>query len=225
MSEKTSPLERCIENSRSQELLSASLRGSLVIIWIFDEKIRDSSGDDPDNAGDSLVKFVLVRRIITSSWIYRWLTREPNPNVIVIDLRETRTVGPVIPYIDRMLTAVSVATVESGSVQAIRRIRKTPVKFAGMTVATIGIIGIILTTLEGLSTVRLTLLGSITLVGILAIDDTRPWNEIGESKTIRTMRLIFEPPEPSARASHTESHDETESEEPDPEQQCDEKSG
>src|SRR6056297_879731 len=31
-----------------------------------------------------------------NSFIYRWLTKEPEPEVIVIDLRETRTVGPFI---------------------------------------------------------------------------------------------------------------------------------
>ncbi|WP_435196407.1 hypothetical protein [Natronomonas sp. EA1] len=36
------------------------------------------------------------------SWLYGWLTAEPDPEVIVIDLRETYTVGPVIALIDRV---------------------------------------------------------------------------------------------------------------------------
>ena len=35
-----------------------------------------------------------------SSYIYQWLTKEPEPEVIVIDLRETRTVGPFIRLLD-----------------------------------------------------------------------------------------------------------------------------
>lgn len=42
----------------------------------------------------------LVRATKASSW-YRWLTAEPEPREIRIDLRETRTVGPVIRFVER----------------------------------------------------------------------------------------------------------------------------
>ncbi|NHN60133.1 MULTISPECIES: hypothetical protein [Halorussus] len=49
-------------------------------------------------------------QIVTSwfrqSFIYRWLTTEPDPDVIVIDLRETYTVGPVIALLDRLVPTV-----------------------------------------------------------------------------------------------------------------------
>lgn len=35
-----------------------------------------------------------------NAFIYRWLTKEPEPDVIVIDLRETWTVGPLIVLLD-----------------------------------------------------------------------------------------------------------------------------
>lgn len=38
-----------------------------------------------------------------NSSLYEWLTREPEPEVIVIDLRETRTVGPVISLLDHVV--------------------------------------------------------------------------------------------------------------------------
>lgn len=44
------------------------------------------------------------RRLATvahRSWLYRWLTSEPEPAVVVIDLRETYTVGPVLAVLDR----------------------------------------------------------------------------------------------------------------------------
>jgi hypothetical protein len=44
-----------------------------------------------------------VGTAIRSSWLYRWLTADPDPDVIVIDLRETRTVGPVIELLDRTI--------------------------------------------------------------------------------------------------------------------------
>jgi len=37
------------------------------------------------------------------SFLYRWLTAEPEPDVVVIDLRETLSVGPFITVLDRVL--------------------------------------------------------------------------------------------------------------------------
>lgn len=38
-----------------------------------------------------------------ASFLYRWLTKEPEPDVVVIDLRETLSVGPIIALLDRVL--------------------------------------------------------------------------------------------------------------------------
>lgn len=43
-----------------------------------------------------------VKRWGGHSFLYRWLTKEPDPDVIVIDLRETYTVGPIITALDRV---------------------------------------------------------------------------------------------------------------------------
>jgi len=40
--------------------------------------------------------FRTIQRFLRHSPIYRWLTSEPDADVIVIDLRETVTVGPVL---------------------------------------------------------------------------------------------------------------------------------
>jgi hypothetical protein len=42
------------------------------------------------------------RRWGRHSFLYRWLTKEPDPEVVVIDLRETYTVGPLIAVLDRL---------------------------------------------------------------------------------------------------------------------------
>ena len=39
----------------------------------------------------------------THSFLYRWLTKEPEPEVIVIDLRETWTVGPFITLLNAFI--------------------------------------------------------------------------------------------------------------------------
>ena len=45
--------------------------------------------------------------VARDSRLYQWLTAEPEPTVITIDLRETYTVGPVIALIDRLVTPLS----------------------------------------------------------------------------------------------------------------------
>ncbi|WP_135824575.1 hypothetical protein [Halorussus ruber] len=47
------------------------------------------------------------------SFFYRWLTKKPNPEVVVIDLRETYTVGPFIRLLNRL--APTVARIWQGS--------------------------------------------------------------------------------------------------------------
>ncbi|WP_117594493.1 hypothetical protein [Haloprofundus halophilus] len=43
-----------------------------------------------------------ARPLVMNSYLYRWLTAEPDPEVIVIDLRETYTVGPFVRLLDRL---------------------------------------------------------------------------------------------------------------------------
>src|SRR6056297_2605402 len=44
---------------------------------------------------------------IEGSWLYRWLTAEPDPDVIVIDLRETQIVGPILAALDWVIDRLS----------------------------------------------------------------------------------------------------------------------
>jgi hypothetical protein len=48
----------------------------------------------------------VLGRTLRSSRLYAWLTAEPDPEVIVIDLRETYTVGPVVAAIDRVAARI-----------------------------------------------------------------------------------------------------------------------
>ena len=40
---------------------------------------------------------------VRASFLFRWLTKEPEPEVVVIDLRETWTVGPAIYVLDLLV--------------------------------------------------------------------------------------------------------------------------
>ena len=61
--------------------------------------------------GSALIGFArsLANRgeaLVRNSYCYRWLTAEPDPEIIVIDLRETRTVGPFIRLLERAIGPV-----------------------------------------------------------------------------------------------------------------------
>lgn len=54
-----------------------------------------------------------VVRATDNSYCYRKLTKEPELTVIVIDLRETYTVGPVVVLLDRLVQAVEPVWLDS----------------------------------------------------------------------------------------------------------------
>ncbi|WP_143920326.1 hypothetical protein [Halorhabdus utahensis] len=51
--------------------------------------------------------FRTIQRFLRHSPIYRWLTSEPDADVIVIDLRETVTVGPVLRLVQPLGSILS----------------------------------------------------------------------------------------------------------------------
>ena len=52
-------------------------------------------------------------RYVRGSFFYQWFTAEPDPEVIVIDLRETWTVGPFIAVLDRAISELDRALDQS----------------------------------------------------------------------------------------------------------------
>jgi len=73
----------------SESLLDAVLGSSLIVIYL----VRASKVVKDSWLGRSARYLIIATR---ESYFYRWLTTEPEPKVIVIDLRETETVGPII---------------------------------------------------------------------------------------------------------------------------------
>lgn len=65
------------------------------------------SGSQVISAGRSIS--TRIASFIKGSYCYRWLTKEPEPEVIVIDLRETYAVGPFIALLDRLLPHIEQA--------------------------------------------------------------------------------------------------------------------
>jgi len=56
-----------------------------------------------------------LERWARAAWLFEWLTKEPEPDVVVIDLREVKTVAPVLSalegFVDRLAPAWDTSTV------------------------------------------------------------------------------------------------------------------
>lgn len=74
------------------------------------------------------------RAVVDDSRIVRWLTREPDPEVIVIDLAETRTLGPVLAAIDGLARGLATpwgsSRVRDGLGRAVRALERNAVPAA-----------------------------------------------------------------------------------------------
>jgi len=137
--------------------------------------------------------YARLERVVRASFLYRWLTTEPDPEVIVIDLRETRTVGPVIALVDWML-AWSVPVARRSRVrQALyavgTHLRAAPMRVGGAVVLGMGVVWLVV---GGVS------IGVLVLIalGALALREDRSWGELTETRVAGWVRAALEPPEP-----------------------------
>lgn len=146
----------------------------------------------------------LWRRLVAAvqaSFLYQWLTAEPNPDVIVIDLRETWTVGPILRLldivIDRLRPAVKTAWVIRVAQTGVWAVYAAPLAAAGVGLAGVGLL-ITLTGVMG-STTSVTQLGvgfGAVIAGVAATRDRRSWDDLRETRPVELFVAALEPPEP-----------------------------
>ena len=136
---------------------------------------------------------------VRASWSYRWLTAEPDPDVIVIDLRETYTVGPIIGVLDRVVDPLADAWEGSAVETTLSGIADAPVRALGIVVAVAVLVETALSLALGDFT-QSSLLVRAVVFGLAALASQVPLSasEIAETKTGRLLRAILEPPEPPA---------------------------
>jgi hypothetical protein len=134
---------------------------------------------------------------IRGSWSYRWLTAEPDPDVIVIDLRETYTVGPIIHVLDRVVDPLADAWGGSAVEATLSGIADAPVRALGI----VAVVAVLIETALSLALGDLTqsgLLVRAVVFGLaaLAIQVPLSASELAETRTGRLLRAVLEPPEP-----------------------------
>jgi len=47
-----------------------------------------------------------LQHVVSGSALYRWLTAEPDPDVMIIDLRDTYTVSPFLAILDTLISVL-----------------------------------------------------------------------------------------------------------------------
>ncbi|WP_338729905.1 hypothetical protein [Haladaptatus sp. DJG-WS-42] len=141
-----------------------------------------------------------VGELTRRSSLFRWLTAEPEPEIIVIDLRETWTVGPFIALLDRFVAAAEPHIASLGIGTAARRLTnalsRAPVRIAGLLSVFLfsGLVAAALLT----GTLTRPAMGAYAIVLGLALAATRvglSWRELGETKFGNAVAAAFEPPE------------------------------
>jgi hypothetical protein len=140
-------------------------------------------------------------RASRSSWLYRWLTSEPDPEVVVIDLRETAVVGPIIGVLDWLLGGLATGWTRARSGKLFEDLWATllarPIQVASV-LALAGLAAnlLVLAALDSLSAgavgVRLVAV-SLALAGSQV---TVSWDVLRESRVVELTIALLEPPEP-----------------------------
>lgn len=142
----------------------------------------------------------LARAALRGSWLYRWLTADPEPSVVVIDLRETWTVGPLLRVLDRLGTVLADrwrgSRAERVADRLRARVRRAPVATASALAAVLLVASLTATLADGSS--RVALAGHLFLlaVALLGIRERRSWAALRQTRPVRLVAAVLAPPEP-----------------------------
>lgn len=138
---------------------------------------------------------------VRSSFLYRWLTAEPEPEVIVIDLRETFTVRPFIVALDEALGVIGLglptSAVGNAADRTLTTVQDVPIRIASAVLAGLLSVALVATVALGdPSTVGV--LVQVVLLGVAALGlrVDASWDEVRESRPVRLLVAVLEPPEP-----------------------------
>jgi hypothetical protein len=155
--------------------------------------------------GSSLSRLgAATQHLVESSWLYRWLTAEPEPDVIVIDLRETITVGPWLRLLQRTIEWLLPAAVSSTIVRTGRETHRfvvgRPVQLASLLLGFVatGLLATVASSPEPspvLTAIALMLAG----LGVIGSRITWTWDDLRETRGYQALAAAFEPPEPPER--------------------------
>ena len=171
-------------------------------------------------AGSHVVSTLRTVGTRVASWVrhsalYRWLTAEPDPDVIVIDLRETRTVGPILHILDWVIDRLAGAAKDSRAVAAIQRgitvTAKAPLRAAGLGIAAVGLLLAAGSVVGDASLMRIGVGVALAVAGLVVMQDDRDWATLRATRPVKLLIAAFEPPELPESPESSESREQSES--------------
>ena len=149
---------------------------------------------------------------IRGSWLYRWLTAEPEPDVIVIDLRETRIVGPILQVLDWLVSGLGAGSggslLASTGRRGYRLAVSRPVQLvsAGLGAGALALLVLIVAT--GSESLLLVVMAAVlALVAALGSRVESSWADLRETRPVELLVAAFEPPEPPTNDDEREQDD------------------
>jgi len=180
------------------------------------ESSHPVSGDDTVSAiltGSHVVASLRSVSTHVASWVrnsglYQWLTAEPDPEVIVIDLRETWTVGPFLRVLGWVVDRFGDAAADSRAVGVAQRGVTTtyaaPMRVLGVVTAVFGLLVATTSLRSGISMTRLAVGFGLAVGGVVAMQDERDWATLRETRAITLVIAALEPPEPPETTADAE---------------------
>ena len=138
-----------------------------------------------------------VQSIVTASWLWQWLTREPAGDPIVINLRETWTVGPVLSLAHRGLARAAPAfqaRKESRASAALTWLAGRLPAIAGLCI--LGLVSWVAVAWETLSPVSMAALAFATMAGAGFLTLVRTPLAVQNSAAADVAVALFAPPDP-----------------------------
>jgi hypothetical protein len=147
---------------------------------------------------------------VRESYLFRWLTAEPEPDLIVIDLRETVTVGPLIAVLDRLFPTAarvwSASRIRTSIDTTERRFKTQPVRFVSLAL----VVALAVSTFLSLVTATVTPLEfglriAVLLLAVVGTQIRHSWDELTETRAYALAVALLEPPEVPADEDESES--------------------
>jgi hypothetical protein len=170
--------------NESQSRLAAAVADSWLVTGL------DSLHDELLTLGDDSRAARLAdwgRRTVVDSFTYRWLTGDPDPGIVVVDLRNSYAVGPFVAALDDLLRWLDTATDDSRTVALARvldvEFRAAPVRLLGAALALGAAGALLLLTVGGPAGVRpLAVLATLAFGGLAATRSTVSWTDLADSR-------------------------------------------
>jgi len=181
---------------------AAALRAWVAASWLAAAGGTLTSALATATSGSALTRAVrTVDRYVRNSVLYRWLTKEPEPDVIVIDLRDTYAVGPVIAVLDRLRPVAERIWQSSGlrtlTTGTARALRDAPVRTVSVAAAAAVAANAALLALTGSLSTPALLARAVALgLALAGTQITTPWEALASARSVRLLRAALEPPEP-----------------------------